>query len=204
MTGGLMMTKRAKAGVKVRHMRVLKKDGNSAQEAISNTSMKPIYMASELLADYQPIKGFSHEFAQDELDRVTGVIKSGDLSRLEEMLYAQIECLNTLFVHFAMRANNQEYQINLQAFMKIALKAQNQSRSTIDSLRELKRPSNTQFIRQANISNGHQQVNNQNGKNSTLQNELLRSNNETLDIGRAPAPKRVNTALEALGAINGS
>lgn len=197
------MIKEKNAGVRVRHMRVLKSLGDTPEEAISNTAMKPVYMASELMAEFQPIHGFSHEFAQDELERTTRAIKDGDLTRLEEMLYSQIECLNTLFVNFAMRANKQECQANLQAFMHIALKAQNQSRSTIDSLRELKRPSNTQFIRQTNISNGQQLVSNQHGKNITPQNELLRGIDEALDIGGAATPKGVNRTMEAMGAIHG-
>ena len=46
------------------------------------------------------------------------------------------------------------------AFMNMALKAQSQSRATIQALIELKYPKQATFVKQANIANGNQQVNN--------------------------------------------
>jgi hypothetical protein len=40
------------------------------------------------------------------------------------------------------------------------LKAQSQSRATIQALTELKYPKQATFVKQANIAHGHQQVNN--------------------------------------------
>jgi hypothetical protein len=44
--------------------------------------------------------------------------------------------------------------------MRFALKVQNQCRGTLQALVQLKQPSNTIFVKQANIAQGHQQVNN--------------------------------------------
>jgi hypothetical protein len=51
-----------------------------------------------------------------------------------------------------------------ERFMRLALKAQSQCRSTIESLAEIKNPSSVAFVKQANIAKGHQQVNNARGK----------------------------------------
>ena len=83
--------------------------------------------------------------------------------------------------------------------MNLALKAQSQSRSTIQALIELKYPKQVAFVKQANIANGHQQVNNGVGeqktthhldesrarKNQNQSNELLEENNGSpkMDIG---------------------
>ena len=44
--------------------------------------------------------------------------------------------------------------------MNLALKAQAQSRATIQALTELKYPKQATFVKQANIANGHQLINN--------------------------------------------
>jgi len=44
--------------------------------------------------------------------------------------------------------------------LKLALRAQNQCRATIETLSVVKNPPTATFVRQANIAAGHQQVNN--------------------------------------------
>jgi hypothetical protein len=64
--------------------------------------------------------------------------------------------------------------------MQLALKAQNQSRATLQALVQLKQPSQITFVKQANIAQGHQQVNNLSEKDITPQNELLTINPDIL------------------------
>ena len=90
----------------------------------------------------------------------------------------------------------------MQMLMNLCFKAQNQSRATIDSLVRLKQPSNTQFIKQANIAQGHQQVNNLAEKNQIPQNELLMDKYAQLDTRRTATPTGIDSTLEALEAIN--
>lgn len=66
----------------------------------------------------------------------------------------------------------------------------------------LKCPSSTQFIQQANIAQGHQQVNNLAEENITPQNELLKDGYAKLDSGGATTAKRIDTTLEALEKIH--
>jgi hypothetical protein len=99
------------------------------------------------------------------------------------------------------------------AFMNMALKAQAQSRATIQALTELKYPKQTNFVKQANIANGHQQINNGQVasdnvtsthapapahafENQNPQNELLeRQHNEWLDTGTQGKAKQVNKPM---------
>jgi hypothetical protein len=52
---------------------------------------------------------------------------------------------------------------NLEAFdclLRLALRAQTQCRSTVETLAEIKNPTSATFVRQANMAHGPQQVNN--------------------------------------------
>lgn len=87
-------------------------------------------------------------------------MNDGDMSRPEAMLFAQAHSLQTMFVVLARRANQQTTTANTEAFMRMALKAQNQCRMTLETLATLKNPP-VVIARQANINNGgQQQVNN--------------------------------------------
>ena len=95
-----------------------------------------------------------------ELQETFKTAKSGDLGRLENMLIGQATALQSIFTSLEIRAQGQEYQRNYQAFLTLALKAQSQSRATIQALVDLKYPRQVAFVKQANISHGPQQVNN--------------------------------------------
>lgn len=96
----------------------------------------------------------------DHLRTTFTEVKGGDLHTLEAMLISQATALQTIFTSLARRAQSQEYQKNLEAFLGLALKAQAQSRATISALVDLKYPRQATFVKQANIANGPQQVNN--------------------------------------------
>jgi hypothetical protein len=62
-------------------------------------------------------------------------------------------------VNLARRATKQEYMKNWEGYLRMALKAQNQCRMTLETLATIKNP--PVFTKQANINNGgQQQVNN--------------------------------------------
>jgi hypothetical protein len=103
----------------------------------------------------------------------TQKIRSNDLSSLEEMLFNQSKALEQIFVSMLRRAKAQEHLLQFQTHFNLALKAQNQSRSTLQALIQLKQPNQTAFIKQTNIAHGHQQVNNSLENNPFQQNELL-------------------------------
>lgn len=88
-------------------------------------------------------------------------VNRGDLAAAERMLNAQAVALNAIFGEMARRAalNMGTYMGATEAYLRLALKAQSQSRATLETLAAIKNPPAV-FARQANIAHGPQQVNN--------------------------------------------
>lgn len=147
----------------------------------------------------------------DELKSQTEAVQTGDMKRPEAILAAQAHTLDALFANLARRAAtnmNGGYLETATAYMKLALKAQAQTVRTIEALGELKSPKHIAFVAQANISNGHQQVNNGNREqvgNKFLQTELSeRGRNELYQNIRASRiASAANPAMEAMVEVNG-
>lgn len=132
-----------------------------------------------------------------------------DLSQAESMLINQAVALQSIFVRLTEKAFNQEYISNLDTFMKLALKAQSQSRTTIEALSVIKNPP-VVIAKQANIAHGHQQINNgaatptHTRENQIQQNELLKGDHETVDTRTTSAASPAHSSMETLGEINRS
>jgi len=149
------------------------------------------------------------EFARGVIGQGIDEIKKGDLSNLEEMLYAQAVALNMMFTNLSRRASIQT-NVDIRAVLaNLALKSQNQSRNTIQTLINLKQPNQTAFIKQqTNVANGHQQINNGVAQSSpenfaNVTNELLEVNHgKWLDTGTKTKAGRVNTELEAVAEVH--
>lgn len=144
--------------------------------------------------------------------------KSGSIEQAEELLTAQATSLNAIYVECARRAalNMGHYPDATDKYLRLALKAQSQCRTTLESLAEIKSPRAVAFVKQANIANGHQQVNNgvsasepeptgTREETTITQVELLedQSGNVTRLDARAPGKTgRSNPTLEAVGAVH--
>ncbi len=143
------------------------------------------------------------------LSEKTKKVQDGDMRSVEAMLYGQAMTLQTMFTNLARRAANQEYLKQFQTHMTLALKAQAQCRSTLEALAQVKNP--MPYIKQANIANGPQQVNNGKstqyaqahtsaGNSQTLQNKLLEhQHGDTLEFGAQGAAGRANPHMATVG-----
>jgi hypothetical protein len=138
-------------------------------------------------------------------------VQRGDLSEIEATLAAQAVSLDLIFTELARRAalNMCEHLHATEIYLRHAFKAQAQCRSTLETLAEIKNPRPVAFVKQANISHGHQQVNNgvqvplAHGNEPIQSNELTGAGNELLEDTRASqVQSRVNPAMETVGAIN--
>lgn len=152
------------------------------------------------------------ELVQD-LDKRIGKIKDGDMSSVEAMLFGQAKVLETMFTSLARRAANNDGLKQFQVNLTLALKAQAQCRSTLEALAEIKNPRPVQFVKQANMTTGPQQVNNgyagtpshsgiQSGAGNiqSEQNKLLEADHGNyLDTRAQGAASRVNQTVEAVG-----
>jgi hypothetical protein len=95
-----------------------------------------------------------------ELRRVASNVKAGDLSHAEAMLMNQAQALQMLATRLIERGHAQEMFCHFEAFLRLGLRAQAQSRHTLETLAALKQGPAV-FARQANVAAGApMQVNN--------------------------------------------
>lgn len=106
-----------------------------------------------------------------ELTAQIRAVNNGDMSRSEAMLISQATALQSVFVRLSELSLKQDHIHNLEAFMRLALRAQSQCRSTLEALSAIKNPP-VVYAHQANIAQGHQQVNNVVREIETQQNQL--------------------------------
>lgn len=188
-----------------RPVEISAKQGQAGLEASTEFLLKPSLLAAKVIdSDKRQLsKDFIDlQYTQAMLERSIGEVKQGNLADVEAMLYSQAYALNVMFATLMIRANRQEYMPPTQALMSLAFKAQNQSRTTLQALVDLKQPRQATFVKQANISQGHQQVNNLAEKNQKSQNKLLEK--EIYDLDRRPQKKAkgINSSMEAVGEVH--
>jgi len=82
-------------------------------------------------------------------------IATGNTKRLSNMLTAQAITLDTLFTELTRRAgiNMGEYPQAAESYMRLALKAQSNSRATIEAIANLHRP-REQIVKHVNVHEG--------------------------------------------------
>jgi len=138
-----------------------------------------------------------------EMKKKGDAVVGGDLTLIERMLVSQAITLDVMFHNMAQRAHRHESLKGFEVLMRLGLKAQAQARSTAEALALVKNP--MPYIRQANIANGPQQVNNGAApagaithaeENKSEQSKLLEADHgQRLDIGAAQAASRVNQTV---------
>jgi hypothetical protein len=158
-----------------------------------------------------------------ELNKKAHNVHKGNLQDAETLLTAQAFALDAIFTSIARRAqlNMGEYIDAADRYMRLALKAQGQCRATLETLANIKNPP-VVVARQANISNGPQQINNTVNKtdggfptstrthagaenSKPVQNELLEDKShdkERVDFGTPQATGRGDPAVATVGKIH--
>jgi len=115
------------------------------------------------------LKEFTNDFDGVELWALTQALSEqtkatngGDSARAKAMLTTQAHTLDALFHSLARRAgqNMGEYLGAANIYMKLALRAQSQCRATWEAVSAIQNPPVANYVGQANIAHGHQQVNN--------------------------------------------
>lgn len=186
--------------------------------AVARKLTRPEVSAAGVIENWQKDTHDVNELVS-ELGRQIDVVNGGDLARAEGILIAQAHALDNIFANLARRATNQEYLKQWEAYMRMAMKAQNQCRMTLETLATIKNPP-VVFAKQANINNGgQQQVNNGMPENSAgsgsgaahacaatsqpAPTELLEASDvQRLDTGAASTPGRADQVLAPVGAVN--
>jgi hypothetical protein len=187
--------------------------GDNDELAMARFALGPTVQAATTLKGYDKKYGdLNLQGLIDALQEQTKASKDGDINRAETMLTAQAHTLDAIFNNLARRAVNAEYLNNLDIFLKLALRAQSQWRSTWEALSAIKNPPVMGYVRQANIANGPQQVNNgvpgdesRARKNQNQENKLMeQKDGERMDIGTTGKAGKADPAMATVGEVDGA
>lgn len=183
--------------------------GKTRQEEAAKIALMPSIKSMATIQQYSPSFGTlditeMYGTLKDSVEK----IRNNDLSEVEAHLIHQAQALDTMFHYLAQKAHSQEYMNNLKTFMTLALRAQNQSRMTLETLALVKNPQ--PFIRQQNVAQ-QQIVNNGSPhahaeKNVKSTNELLEDKSHDLtrmDPGAPPTAGGNDKELAAVEALDG-
>ena len=182
------------------------KDKKDVKEGYAKVALSPSVHAGAVVGQYG-----SMLFGKDNMDvncldkalkESTEAIHHGDMKAVEAMLYGQAVALQTMFTNLARRADCQQGRLdNIEALLKLAFRAQNQCRMTLETLANVKNPP-VVYARQANITSGPQQVNNgltHATEKNIVQNELLEDSHvKRLDGRTQGQTSRPDTHMETV------
>ena len=193
-------------------------DGMTRDELVATVSLQPEVRAAFTIRVFEDsaVELNSTIMAlQSQISEVQG----GSMKRPEAMLTAQMHTLDQIFKTLAIQSHTNMkagYGEAAERYMKLALRAQNQCRTTIEALSAIKNPP-VVFAKQMNVSNGPQQINNgvatntepmakdvtHTPENENEQNKLSGAGNELLADTRALQKTcRINQTVEAVGEIH--
>lgn len=180
--------------------------GETTSQAMARTVTNPECLSASVLTICQNIDHARITEMVAELRQQSAAIHADDLSRPESMLIAQAHTLDGLFAKLATQALTVGSLDGMERYMRLALKAQSQSRATIQTLGELKAPKQVAFVKQANIGN-QVQVNNgtetkppRTRKKPKAPNKVLEvEHGERLDARATGAASGADPAMAALG-----
>lgn len=182
------------------------KKGNNEKVALS-----PAANSAAVVAEYSEIV-FGTVDNQVLLEELLYQISCDDdhsINKCKEMLLGQAFALQSIFVRLSRLAAMEKNIEKIQRLLNLGLKAQNQCRTTMEALAGMNRPPAI-YAQQANIAQGHQQVNNKecfvSGKIKSGNNEVLEDKDEEnrLVSGTQSQTVGCNPAMEAVVEVNRS
>lgn len=184
--------------------------GDSKRRDTVRKISRPTVLSAITIDAFRPLglEALSLPALVEELGVQVARTVSGDLDRPVAMLTAQAHTLDAIFNRLAMRAasNMAEHPPATETYLKLALRAQSQCRATLETLAAIKNPP-VVFAKQANISHGHQQVNNgipRAEQTERVQNKLLEEQDgQWMDARASGTSSGVDSAVAPLGEVYG-
>ena len=176
-------------------------NGEEPDEAVAKIlTMPEVGAASTIrgLNDIHDVNALTKILSQQTADVI-----GGNMTRPEAMLLSQAHTLDALFNSLVMKGLGQTHMQHYEAFKRLAFKAQSQCRTTLQTLSDIKNPS-VVYAKQANITNGNQQINNgvpapRTQENIKYSNELLEhTHGERLDTREKGTASCINSELAAV------
>ena len=147
----------------------------------------------------------------EKLVEASSKLRAKDMSQVEDMLVHQAIALQAMFVRLSEQGLLSTSPHQFDIYLRYALRAQAQCRTTLEALAEIKNPP-VVFARQANITTGNQQINNgaspraRGRENGSEQIEQSGGRPHELPANRrAPALARpTDTPMAPMGAVDGA
>jgi len=120
-----------------------------------HTSLSSLYADQAFGGDVQPSLTETAALLNDELDKAVG----GDMTMATRILASQAISLDAMFTELARRSsvNMGQHLDAMERYMRLALKAQSASRSTLEALARLHQP-REQTVRHVHVNGGGQAV----------------------------------------------
>jgi len=181
-----------------------KKSGESGEACTARCALQSsITGAATIIRFTTELGDLSLNCLVDELNKQTDGIQADDMVEAQEMLAVQAITLNAIFQKLASQStigigNNVRLT---ESYLKLALKAQSQSRATLETLSAIKNPP-IQHIKQLNVAE-NQQVNNSVTENNKQQTKLSEMPNELCThTGTQSLEKKADSTLEAVGEVH--
>ncbi len=177
-------------------------------ESVSSAMVATNFMASLTITDVARGTYSKLDLGEvaDALRQQCVAVNRGDVTRVESLLMSQAMTLDILFQDLARRAEaNRDRPEAFERLLRLSLKAQSQSRATLETLANMKQPPLV-VARQANVAQGHQQINNgcaHARENSNPENKLLEAEyGERVDRGTTGAAGDADKDMASLGKID--
>ena len=196
----------------IQPLRIDQSSAETAQDALARAFTDARYTAARTSQVWGKVDGQQLDLQGlvSALDEQVSSVNAGSLAAQEGILVAQTKTLDAIFNNLARRAylNLNEYPDAAERFLRLAFKAQSQGRANIETLAQMKNPPHLAIVKQANIANGPQQVNN--GAQSSRapeiesqQTKLLEAEHgERLDTGKTTPASGANQAMETGDAVH--
>jgi hypothetical protein len=183
-------------------------------QALATLAVDPSANAALVMSGYCKdlgIRAVDLNALTEALGQATSAMWAGDMKHAEAMLLAQAHALQAMFMKLSVRASEQELIKHGEPYLRMALKAQNQCRMTLETLGALKKPP-VVVAQQTNINHGGQQQVNigtapagrpglaRAAKGESAPNELLEQRDDKwLDPGAQSATGGADPLLAAVG-----
>jgi hypothetical protein len=160
-----------------------------------------------LLIHRSPIDATSEQTLQiqDAIESQTKALMTDEATAVTELLYAQVAILNTVFNRYMQMATLTNNSNQFVIYSEAAMKAQEQTRKTLQTLHDIKNPKpKTVFIKNAIA----QQVNQLVTKTEELQKQLEAQPYAKVDFGSTEiaerSPETIDLPAASVGTIDGA
>ena len=194
---------------------IVPRDGEDMQAAATRMLIGPLASArlAVQLAERQSGQDLNVAPFATALVRAAKLVNAGNMDDVEATLVNQATALNVMFGELGSLAisNMGTNPETADRYFRMAMKAQNQCRMTLETLSNIKNPSAI-YAKQANIAHGTQQVNNgvmpstsHAGENPNPPSKLLEQRDEPrMDTPTQSPTGSSHTAVEALASVDRS